>query len=98
MSVSSFPRPEHIPLLLGKIKERLATRGQRIEVAEAGLNQYRCEYKFALRREPQEPANILAVHFQLAGRLQKSGNDAELNRLIDEFLKKQFDPRDGNSG
>ena len=50
MSVSSFPRAEHIVLLRSKIEERLHDRGLLLEVAERGLNQMKCQYRFGLRR------------------------------------------------
>jgi len=54
MSISSFPRPEHIALLRHKIEERLHARGLLLEVAEQGLNQMKCQYRFGLRRLPDK--------------------------------------------
>lgn len=52
MSVPSFPRAEHITLLRQKIEERLRERNLPLEVAERGLNQLKCQYRFGFRRVP----------------------------------------------
>lgn len=90
MSVSSFPRPEHISTLLAKIEERISARGIPIEVKEAGLNHYRCEYKFGLRRRGEEQQAILSIHFQYAERMLADGSDAEVARIIEKFLDANF--------
>ena len=89
MSSSSFPRAEHITALLHQIKARIRESGQTIEVAERGLNHYKCHYKFALRR-PDLEWTELSIHFQFAVRLEQGGDDATLNRVIDRFLKRHF--------
>jgi hypothetical protein len=50
MSLSSFPRAEHIALLRTKMEERLRDRGLPLELAERGLDQLKCRYRFGLRR------------------------------------------------
>lgn len=90
MSRTSFPRPEHVALLKQKIEERIRKRRAAAEVAERGLNQLKCQYKFGLRRSGEDDWIELAIHFQFADRLQNAGGDAELNRLIDSFLTRHF--------
>ena len=89
MSSSSFPRAEHVAVLLEKIQGRIREHRQPIEVAERGLNHYKCQYKFALRR-PEEEWTELAIHFQFAVRLEQAGRDAALNRIVDRFLIRHF--------
>ena len=90
MSQSSFPRPEHAAALRRAIEERVRQRGLQLEVAERGLNQLKCQYKFGLRRGPQQDWAELAIHFQIAVRLESSASDAELSRLVDRFLDRRF--------
>lgn len=90
MSVSSFPRPEHIALLRNKIEGRLRSRGEALEIAERGLNQLKCQYKFGFRRSPEDEWIELGIHFQVADRLEHGGNDSELNRILDEFLERHL--------
>ncbi|MBI2816278.1 MAG: hypothetical protein HYX72_05020 [Acidobacteria bacterium] len=90
MSVSSFPRPEHIPLLRKKIQEQLQSLGQALEIAERGLNQLKCQYKFGFRSAPEDEWIELGIHFQVADRLENSGNESELSRILDEFLQRHF--------
>jgi len=115
MSVSSFPRAEHIALLRAKIAERLRERGLSLEVAERGLNQMKCQYRFGLRRQlsgedqpsshPEslnEPVNDpaseraelpwaeLAIHFQIAQRLEEGRGDREFDRMLEDFLLRNF--------
>jgi len=87
---SSFPRSEHITALRQKLQERLGRVPQTIEVADLGLNHYKCHYKVGLRRRAEEPWIELAVHFQVMDRLEATGNDAELNRILDRFLNQHF--------
>jgi len=123
MSVSSFPCAEHIVLLRQKIEERLRERDLPLEVAERGLNQLKCQYRFGVRRVPtyakalegaasnpnasegppafspdQERPSAgdwaeLAIHFQMAQRLEEGRGGADLDDLLDRFLG-----RFGNSG
>ncbi len=90
MSVSSFPRPEHIALLRNKIQEHLRLRGRALEIAERGLNHLKCQYKFGFRRGAEEEWAEMGIHFQVADRLENSGNQSELSRVLDEFLERQF--------
>ena len=106
MSVSSFPRAEHVALLRQKIEERLRDRGLPLEVAERGLNQMKCQYRFAFRRvisganppssDPEsksETANVwaeLPIHFQIAQRLEEGRGNAELDRVLEIFLSGNF--------
>jgi hypothetical protein len=90
VSVSSFPRSEHITLLREKITERVRLRQQSIEVVEHGLNHLKCQYKFGLRNRPEEDWIELAIHFQSAERLETTRNDAEINRIVDAFLSRHF--------
>jgi hypothetical protein len=102
MSVSSFPRTEHITLLRRKIEERLRERGIAVEVVERGLNQMKCQYRFGIRRVdvPEPPASSadeasseqggwaeLPVHFQIAQRLEEGKGDRDLERVLDGFLR-----------
>jgi hypothetical protein len=90
MSVSSFPQPEHVSLLHGKIDEYLRQRGSTLEIAERGLNQLKCQYKFGFRRGTDADWTELAIHFQVAVRLDQSGDAAPLIRLVDNFLQRNF--------
>jgi hypothetical protein len=90
MSASSFPRSEHVSLLKQKIQERVHNLDPRVEVTERGLNHLKCQYKFGLRRAPAGDWNELAIHFQVAERLESTGNEAELNRILDGFLGQRF--------
>jgi hypothetical protein len=90
MSISSFPRPEHVSLLHEKINEYLRHRGLTVEVAERGLNQLKCQYKFGFRRGAEGDWKELAIHFQVAVRLDKSGDAAPLIRMVDDFLQRHF--------
>ncbi len=94
MSGSSFPRSEHIATLRQKVEERIRQRRHAIEVAERGLNHYRCQYRLGFRRRPEEQWRDLAVHFQVMDRLETTGNDAELNRILDGFLNRNFKSSD----
>ena len=111
MSVSSFPRAEHVALLRSKIEEGLGKRGLLLEVAERGLNQMKCQYRFGLRqRTPDEkqpssspesmndladswaelPWAELPIHFQIAQRLEEGRGDAEFDRMLENFLFRNF--------
>ena len=105
MSVSSFPRAEHVALLRSKIEEGVGKRGLPLEVAERGLNQMKCQYRFGLRRQGEEKqlssraesvhdaANDRAefpVHFQIAQRLEEGRGDAEFDRMLEAFLFRNF--------
>ena len=106
MSVSSFPRPEHIALLRSRIEEGLDKRGLRLlEVAERGLNQMKCQYRFGLRRRPDEKPSYtpsesvndaandwaeMPIHFQIAQRLEEGRGDAEWDRMLERFLSHHF--------
>ena len=90
MSVASFPRAEHVALLRQKIEERLRERNLSLEVTECGLNQYRCQYRFGVRRQRTEEWTEISIHFQVAERLETGQNDAELNRMLDDFLDQHF--------
>ncbi len=86
MSGSSFPRPEHILLLKDAMERLLRARGESMEMAERGLNQLKCQYKFGLRPGLEGEWSELAIHFQVAERLQDSADDSELARLLDGFF------------
>ena len=111
MSVSSFPRPEHVALLRRKIEERVRERNLPLEVAERGLNQWKCQYRFGLRQVPSSPVKVpegegppsfsaapqgpsaegwmeLAIHFQIAQRLEEGQGTAEFDSLLDHFLSR----------
>ena len=109
MSVSSFPRAEHMALLRSKIEERLRERGLSLEVAERGLNQVKCQYRFGLRRrlpdenQPSHPESMnesmnelandwaeLPIHFQVAQRLEEGRGEAEFDRVLGNFLLRNF--------
>ena len=90
MSGTSFPRPEHIALLRRRIEERGRGRSPSLEVVERGLNHLKCQYKFGLRNEPEGQWRELAIHFQVAERLQAGASEAELDRVIDGFLQRHF--------
>lgn len=122
MSVSSFPRAEHITLLRQKIEERLRERNLPLEVAERALNQLKCQYVFGFRRVPtyakasevaasnpnasevppalssdQERPSAgdwaeLAIHFQMAQRLEEGRGGADLDDLLDRFLGRFGNP------
>jgi hypothetical protein len=90
MSGTSFPRQEHIALLRRQIEERVRGRSPSMEVVERGLNHLKCQYKFGLRNEPEGQWRELAIHFQIAERLQAGASDEELGRIIDRFLDRHF--------
>jgi hypothetical protein len=90
MSRASFPRPEQIALLRERIAARLAACAIPLEVAERGLDHYRCCYRFGFRQSSGTDWRDLAIHFQLAERLEVSGDDAELGRLLDLFWERNF--------
>lgn len=89
MSASSFPRPEHLALLRRKIEDWGRLRGRPVEVCERGLNQLKCQYKFGLRSGPQDDWREIGIHFQVAERLGRTGDEAELNRALDDFTKRR---------
>lgn len=90
MSGTSFPRAEHIALLRRRIEERVRGLRPSMEVTERGLNHLKCQYKFGLRNEPEGQWRELAIHFQVAERLQAGASGAELERIIDGFLDRHF--------
>jgi hypothetical protein len=90
MSGASFPRAEHIAQLRRRIEERVRRRSPSMEVAERGLNHLKCQYKFGLRNEPDGEWSELAIHFQVAERLQAGTSEAELDRIIVGFLDRHF--------
>ena len=90
MSGSSFPRPEHAALLRRRIEERALARGLSAEVVDRGLNHLKCQYKFALRKQPEGTWKELAIHFQVAERMQTGASRAQLDRIIDGFLDHHF--------
>lgn len=92
MSASSFPRAEHVALLRQQIENLIRLRGQRIEVTERGLHHLKCQYKFGLRKRPEDEWLELAIHFQSADRFERTAKAAELDRLINEFLNRHFLP------
>lgn len=90
MSRASFPRPEHSALLREKIEQRLRARPLDLEVAERGLDHYRCRYRFGFRRSSDENWIELPIHFQVAERLETTCSDAKLGRILDSFLDRYF--------
>lgn len=90
MSRASFPRPEHAALLRERIESRLRALQLPIEVAERGLDQLRCCYRFGFRRSSEQDWLELPVHFQVAERLEAGQGDSELNRVLDSFLDQSF--------
>ncbi len=91
MSIASFPRPEHVALLRQKIEETIRLRGDRMEVGDLGLNHLKCQYKFGLKRRPDDQWAELAIHFQYAERLARTRDPADLERLIGNFLDQHFE-------
>ena len=90
MSRSSFPRSHHAALLREKIQPALRARGIPLEVIDRGLDQYRCCYRFGFRRSAEQEWTELAIHFQVAERLESSGDEAELERMLHLFLERYF--------
>ena len=90
MSRASFPRPEHSDLLREKINDRLRARRLDLELTERGPDHYRCRYRFGFRRSPEQDWIELAIHFQVAERLQTGRSDTELARILDSFLDSHF--------
>jgi hypothetical protein len=90
MSGTSFPRQEHVALLRRQIEELVRGRSPSMEVVERGLNHLKCQYKFGLRNEPDGEWRELAIHFQVAERLQAGASGAELGRIVDGFLHGYF--------
>jgi hypothetical protein len=96
MSVSSFPRAEHVALLRRAIEEKLRENGIEAEVVERGLNQMKCQYRFGIRRVDKDPASPaeqgwaeIPIHFQVAQRLEEGAGDRELDRILAAFLGRQ---------
>lgn len=89
MSRASFPRSEHLSLLRDKIEQWIAEHGLNIEIAERGLNHYKCQYRFEFRR-PSHEWMELPIHFQVAQRLEAGCGEDELNRLLETFLQRSF--------
>jgi hypothetical protein len=90
MSRSSFPSPEHARLLREAISVRLLSRTAPLALAEQGLDQYRCCYRFGVRRSPESDWRELSIHFQVAERLKLTHNAEELGRILDLFLERHF--------
>ena len=114
MSVSSFPRSEHISLLRRVIEERLRARRLPIVVADRGLNQLKCQYRFGFRmRAPGEQEGPAAgesqagesndrvelpIHFQVAERLEEGQGGAEFAETLDRFLARNFPELGASAG
>ena len=90
MSRASFPRPEHSALLREKIHTALQARGLPLELTDRGIDQYRCCYRFGFRRFAAQEWTDLAIHFQVAERLESSSDDAELEHILILFLERYF--------
>ena len=90
MSRSSFPQPQHAALLRQRIAERLQSQPLPYEVTERGLDQYRCCYRFGIRRPADQDWVELSVHFQVAERLENTRSARELARILDLFLERHF--------
>lgn len=90
MSRSSFPRPEHAALLRERIGQWLRLRAPFAEVAERGLNHYRCCYRFGFRLAPDQDWAEVAIHFQVAERLEQGGGGQDLDHILDSFWKSAF--------
>ena len=90
MSRPSFPRPEHATLLREKIAERLQSHPHSFELAERGLDHYRCCYRFGIRGGRGSDWAELPLHFQVAERLAAGGSGEELSRILDLFLERHF--------
>lgn len=97
MSRSSFPRPEHIALLREKIAQRLQSYEVPLELAERGVDHYRCCYRFGVRQSPDRNWLELSIHFQLAERLESGRSSAELDQMLTLFLERHF-AKDGTQG
>ncbi|MGH9786537.1 MAG: hypothetical protein ACRD88_20395 [Terriglobia bacterium] len=102
MSVSSFPRAEHIALLRQAIEHWLRERKLPLEVAERGLHQLKCQYVFGFRHpravlpdqeRPTDNWAELAIHFQMAQRLEEGRGETEIDALLDRFCSRLGDPR-----
>ena len=90
MSRSSFPRQEHAALLRDQIRDRLKSVAAPMEVVDRGLDQYRCCYRFGLRRPTDAGWKELSVHFQVAKRLEDTGDGTELRGIIDAFVLRHY--------
>ena len=90
MSRASFPRPEHVALLRERIAAHIVDTSLSLETTERGLDHYRCAYRFGFRRNSRSDWTDLSIHFQLAERLAESGDDTELDRLLDLFWERCF--------
>ena len=87
MSRSSFPRTEHIAALRVAIARGLGAQQVRLEVAERGIDHLRCCYRFGFRHSAEQDWIELPIHFQVAERLEAGRGTAELERILDSFLK-----------
>jgi hypothetical protein len=86
MSGTSFPRAEHIALLRERIEQRVRGSSPSVQIEERGVNHLKCQYKFGLRNKPDGEWRELAIHFQVAERLQAGGDGTELDGIIEKFL------------
>lgn len=88
MSQNSFPRKEHVEILIQRISSRLRSLDVPLEIVESGEDRFHCRYRFNAKDcaglQPEE----LMIHFQIAERLLAGGADQELNRLVDSFARK----------
>src|ERR1051325_11628117 len=98
MSRSSFPRAEHLSLLKNAVAERLRVGRLPVQLSGESLDHYRCCYRLAFDRIDSassvdaitEAQRELSIHFQIAERLENSGDATEINALLDQFVQRNF--------
>jgi hypothetical protein len=47
-------------------------------------------HRFGVRRQRTDEWTEIPIHFQVAERLETDQNNAELNRMLDDFLNQHF--------
>ena len=93
MSRASFPRTEHSVLLQENLATLLSSLVTQLEFTSLGLDHYRCSYRFGFRLRAQSGDaewKELSIHFQLADRLEQSGDVTELKGIFTRFVERNF--------
>ena len=87
MSQSSFPKAEHVAALHEHILQKASESGLELEVADAGLDRYRCQYRLRLKCQATDWSEEIAVHFQAAENLLAGKSVEALERQLAEVFR-----------
>ena len=88
MSVSSFPRADHVEAILTHALALAEKSGWVLEVRSSGLDRFRCQYRVTFSRTSNGAAEEVLVHFQLAEKLITGQGSEQLDRILSQGMQR----------